>query len=310
MHPVSEVLALRDVREGGEWTPSQRAKNDAIYALAVLALTAARPLPRRAAAALGRGLGRLLHGVLRRERAIALANLKLAYPRLSRSEREALARAAFVTLGGLLGETVAALHGGFEPLPFPEASRRLLSEALAEGRGVVLPSAHLGPWERLAATLVAHDVPLTTMVRASYDPRFDALTARLRGGSGVETIPRGAPAAPARILRALRRGRVLGAPMDLASRVPSAPVPFLGQPARTAVGPARIALRTGAPVVVCTVERTEAGALAVTATRLDRTGAGAEPEEALALTARINAELGRRIRTAPEMWPWMHRRFG
>jgi KDO2-lipid IV(A) lauroyltransferase len=303
-------LALRDVREGGQWSASQRLKNDALYGLASVALWAARPWPRGALAFMGRNLGRLAHLLLARERRVARANVALAFPELPEGERRALARRAFVELGSLAGDVVSALTRSFSPLPFPEAARATLREALAEGRGVVLPSAHLGPWERVAATLVEAGFPLTTLIRESYDPRFDALFARLRSASKVEFIPRGHPGAAVRVVRALRKGRVLGAPMDLRSRVPSVAATLLGVPALTAVGPARIALRTGAAVVVATVERSTAGVLELTATRLDLAGMEGRSEAAdLALTQAINEELSRRIRTAPELWPWMHARF-
>lgn len=300
-------LTRRDVREGGQWSAAQRLKNDALYGMASAALWAARPWPSRVLALAGRNLGRLAHLLLTRERRIARANVALAFPDLPEPERRALAQRAFVELGSLLGETVAALTRSFPPLPFPELAQATLRDALAEGRGVVLPSAHLGPWERVAATLVGAGFPLTTLVRESYDPRFDALLARLRSASDVEFIARGHAGAAVRVVRALRRGRVLGAPMDLRSRVPSVAVTLLGVPAPTAVGPARIALRTGAAVVVATVERTAAGVLELTATRLALTGAEGRDERAL--TQAINEELSRRIRTAPELWPWMHPRF-
>ncbi|HEX7600146.1 MAG TPA: hypothetical protein VF316_01025, partial [Polyangiaceae bacterium] len=182
------TLTLHDVREGGRWTAAQRLKNDALYGVASAALWAARPWPRKVLSLVGRNLGRLAHLLLRRERRVARANVALAFPAMPEAERRALARRAFVELGSLLGDAVAALTHSFAPLPFPEEARATLREALAEGRGVVLPSAHLGPWERVAATLVAAGFPLTTLVRESYDPRFDALFVRLRGASKVEFI--------------------------------------------------------------------------------------------------------------------------
>ena len=59
-----------------------------------------------------------------------------------------------------------------------------------------------------------------TIARESYDPRLSRIYERLRGGHGVDVIWRARPGASARILRALRSGRVLGVPMDLRSRVP------------------------------------------------------------------------------------------
>jgi len=128
---------------------------------------------------------------------------------------------------------------------------------------------------------------------------------RLRGGRGVRVVWRGAPGAAAALLRTLRGNGVLGMPMDLASRVPSIEAPFLGAPAPTPIGPARLALRTGAAVVVGTV----APGPCVTVTAIDT--ADLEPDEAgeRALTIRINDELSRRIRAMPAHWVWMHPRF-
>jgi lauroyl/myristoyl acyltransferase len=100
--------------------------------------------------------------------------------------------------------------------------------------------------------------------------------------------------------------------MDLRSRVPSIDAPFLGSPAPTAVGPARIALRTGAAVVVGTVARvknaTRPEELEITMTRIDippKTSGDAEQ----ALTLALNSELSRRILAFPEGWVWMHPRW-
>jgi Kdo2-lipid IVA lauroyltransferase/acyltransferase len=289
-----------DVREGGEWSLSQRAKNDVLYCAAIGALGICRVLPRRGLQALGRALGGLAHLLARGERRRARANVVRAMPEANTEE---VVRACFRSMGSMLADSVAGLFGPLELLPMGAASRRVIAEAREEGRGVVLPSAHLGPWERVAATLVDGGVPLVTLVRESYDPRFDALLASVRRRGRVRTIPRGNPHAAIQIVRALRAGDVLGAPMDLRSRVPSVVVPFLGTAAKTAIGPARIALRTRAPVVVATLERVS-GRLEVTASRVATEGL-----DELELTARINDELSRRILTAPELWPWMHDRW-
>ncbi len=150
---------------------------------------------------------------------------------------------------------------------------------------------------------------MTAIAREPYDPRLAALYERLRSGRGVPVIYRGHPGAAARMLRTLRGGGVLGVPMDLRSRVPSIDVPFLGREAPTPVGPARLALRTGAAVVVGTVAPDLAQGLRVTCAEIPTNDlvAGAAGERTL--TARINAELEARILALPEEWPWMHDRF-
>lgn len=111
------------------------------------------------------------------------------------------------------------------------------------------------------------------------------------------------------MLRTLRRREVLGIPMDLRSRVPSVEVPFLGVPAATPIGPARLALRTGAAVVVATPAPSAAG-LVLTVTRVEVADLDPRaPLSATTLTARLNDELSARIRALPALWPWMHRRW-
>lgn len=303
------ALATRDVRLGGRWSAGQRAKNDVLYVLAHAALATCSWLPSRAVGLACGALGRVAHRFARSERERAKLNVMSAFPALSERETDAFVAACFSEMARMLEASVLALDGRAPRLAMDRDSSACIAAALAEGRGVVLPSAHLGPWESVAATLVRSGVPLVTLVRESYDPRFDALLGRVRGRGGVRTIARGAAGAPMAIVRALRAGKVLGAPMDLASRVPSVRVPFLGREAQTAVGPARIALRTGAPVVVATLEA-RGGRREVTATRVPtRDLSERDPLAATTLTRRINDELSRRILTMPEAWPWMHDRW-
>lgn len=295
---MEATLARRDLREGGRWSALQRIKNDAIFFAACGALAAVRLVPTGGLRAFGRSVAALARLLWPAARRLAEANVRRVFPD---RDAHALVRANYRALGEHLGDALASLRGDpLVPLPFPSEARRVFDDALAEGRGVVFASAHLGPWERVAATLVAEGVPLTVVTREAYDPRFDALYTRLRGGRGVTAIPRGTAGAGKRMLRVLRSGGVLGIPMDLASRVPSVDAPFLGLPAKTPSGPARLALRTGAAVVVATVDPVGR----VTATRIDTR----ETDETT-LTTRINDALSARIRAMPEAWVWMHERW-
>jgi KDO2-lipid IV(A) lauroyltransferase len=305
------VNGSHDLRLGGRWTALQRSKNDALWLLASLMLAATRPLPTTILRLLGRALGRTAHLLVGRARRTARDNVARVFPEMAPAERSDLVRGSFVTMGELLADAVALLQlrGPASTLPLSNEAREVLDEARAEGRGVVFASAHLGPWERVAASMVAAGVPLVALAREPYDPRFSRLYERLRGGHGVPVVWRARPGAAARILRTLRGGGVLGVPMDLRSRVPSCEAPFLGHPAPTAIGPARIALRARAPVVVGTAAPGPEGALVITATRIDSVGLECDEAGATELTARINAELSRRILALPHAWVWMHDRW-
>jgi KDO2-lipid IV(A) lauroyltransferase len=307
---ASEAKAPADRREGGRWSLTQRLKNDSLYALASTALLLLGFLPPRMLRAVGSAVGRLSHLAFVPARRTARANVARALPHLPPAARRALVQRCFVQLGGHLADALALLSGAaFAPLSLDASAVRVLAAARSEGRGVVFVSAHLGPWERVAGSLVAAGFPLTTMAREAYDPRFTGLYDALRGSLGVQVVYRGAAGSSARLLRALKQGRLLGLPMDLRSRVPSIDVPFLGHVARTPVGPARIALRTGAPVVVGTVARAATGEPIVTATRIATADLLKTRECELVLTRRMNDELSARILALPEEWVWMHPRW-
>ncbi|MDP9002433.1 MAG: lysophospholipid acyltransferase family protein [Myxococcota bacterium] len=299
-----------DLRCGVAWSPLQRVKNDALWWLASIALAATRPLPIPVLRYLGRCLGAVAHALVPRARRIAIDNVGRVFPGLDAVERSALVRRCYATLGELLGETIAPLasHRFIPPLPVCARSLGLIDQARAEGRGVVFASAHLGPWESVAASLVAAGVPLVTLVRESYDPRFSRLYERLRTRHGVRVVWRASPGAAVQIVRTLRAGGVLGMPMDLCARVASCDAPFLGHDAPTAIGAARLAIRMGAVVVVGTAAPFGDG-LQVTVTRIGTNDLPRQVAGEHELTRRINEELSRRILDLPHAWVWMHERW-
>lgn len=296
---------MADVRVGGKWTLRQRMKNDLIYGFVTISLAIATRLPPAMARRVGRMLGTIAWIAVPSLRRLAIQNVACGLPHVAPAERPALVKEVFRSLGTLLGDAVAMLDSRrrSELLPFLPGSLDVLRGAYAEGRGVVFASAHLGPWERVAATTAAQ-VPMTVVAREPYDPRLATIYSRLRAERGIRAIYRGASGAGIALVRVLRSGGVLAIPMDLATRATSIDVPFLDRPAPTPVGPARLAIRTGAVVVVGTVApMNERGDLALSFVRVEDSRCEHE------LTTRINAELSARIRALPELWPWMHRRW-
>jgi KDO2-lipid IV(A) lauroyltransferase len=329
MTPAAPPLATgpsaggTDVREGGTWTRRQRLKNDAIVAFVRAVLAVLVPLPPRLVRAVGQAIGAaglLLLPLTAR----ALRTLGIALPHATVGQRLALVTRSYLALGGHLGDALAsldvrrplvALAVGPDDLALLARAARAARAGTGEDgapRGVVFPSAHLGPWERVAATLVARGVPMTVLARASYDPRLQRVYDRLRQSRGVPALYRGHPGAPGGIVRALRSGRVLAIPMDLRSRVPSVPVPFLGRTTGVPVGPARIALRTGAAVVVGTIApgARRSDPMRITCTEIPTFDLVPGEAGERTLTERIALELERRIRALPGEWVWMHDRFG
>jgi Kdo2-lipid IVA lauroyltransferase/acyltransferase len=298
-----ERPARRDVRHGEDWTLAQTLKNACLYLLVRAAVALADRLPSRVLLALTRWLGGLSHRVLRDERLLAEQNLARAFPGIDAC---ALARSAFRNAGENLGRSLLLRRTAFSisaHVVVSDETRSLLERALSEGRGAVFVSAHIGPFEWLAARASELGLRPVVVVRESYDPRLDAIVDRHRLARGVAVIHRGHPDATIAIARALRNGMLVGFLSDLGSRVPSTAVRLLGLPASLPVGPQRFALRFAAPILVGALEPQADGHFELRAQRVFA-------QDLQELTQRVADALGVAIDRSREHWLWMARALG
>lgn len=295
---------MGDRRLGETWTPFQRIKNDVLFGVASAALSLTKRMSDEHRRAAGRALGRWASITMRRMRRRAEARLRDAFG----EKPPVTAEQVFMTLGQDLADTVALLDRRCvgDRMPLAPEGRAVLDEALGQGRGVIFCTAHLGPIDLMAASVAECGYEVTTLARESYDPRFTELYDALRGQRGVRTIYRGRAGMEQAIVRALRRGGLVGFPMDLGGRgVAVRQLPFLGRRVGLPIGPARLAALVGAPVVVGTPAPGPSGVW----TTVEHIGAamGDDPDhDACKLTESIAASLERRIRALPEHWVWMH----
>lgn len=183
-----------------------------------------------------------------------------------------------------------------------------LDAVLAEGRGAIVVTAHIGNWELLCARLArrGHRGAVVGRVRRN-DPSHLWLV-DMRRAYGIETIPQDAP--PRQALDVLRSGGVLGLLTDLRVRqLDGVELPFLGTPALTMTAPAAFARVHRAPLVPVRCVREGTGyRLSVDAPlELDRTLA--RHDAMVDLLTRQNELFGRWIAETPEQWAWHQRRW-
>jgi Kdo2-lipid IVA lauroyltransferase/acyltransferase len=185
-----------------------------------------------------------------------------------------------------------------------------VTNAERQGKGVLFLTGHLGAWELKPFAHALYDHPIYFVVRAINNPRVDALVNRYRSASGNTPIEKKQSARA--ILRVLRQGGIVGILADQnAALEDSVFVDFLGTPAATTTGIARIARHTGAAVVpVHSYWDAALGKYRLhydPALVLQRT----EDEEGDIRnhTALFNEVLGGYIRSFPDQWFWVHRRW-
>jgi KDO2-lipid IV(A) lauroyltransferase len=271
-------------------------------------------LPRSAAVAVGRGLGRIayrLGGGLRRT---GERNLLLAFPELAAAERERLLRGSFENLGRLLGEFSqfprATRESLREMVEYDQVGLAHLREAEQEKRGVIFLTGHLGAWELLSFGWSALEYPINFLVRPIDNPRIEDFIEGVRTRFGNRAIDKKSAARQA--LRVLRDGGTLGILADLNTHPKEGVfVPFFNHLACTTAGIATLALRTNAVVIpTCAVwdeSRRRYFFHGDPPVELVRTGDDKRDVEIN--TARFTAAIERMVRLYPEQWLWIHKRW-
>jgi len=276
------------------------------YALARFALSSLAHSPLVVSHWLGRCYARLLDLVLPRLRRVALANLAMALPALSRDERVRIVDGVFRSIARLLvifarfprlnGTNIGQWirYEGFEHF----------EQALQRRKGVLFATAHLGNWELSAFAHALLTAPMHVVVRPLDNPLIDALVARRRTMSGNKLIEKKNFARG--ILQALGANEAVGILIDQnASLDTGVFIDFFGIPACAGAGFARLAAHTGAAVIPGFALWSESERRFVLRFYPEVPMSGDIQQD----TARIHAVLECVIREYPDQWLWIHRRW-
>jgi KDO2-lipid IV(A) lauroyltransferase len=297
----TSAVGRADRRFGQAWTRRQSVKNWALRGLVRALLGAVDRLPARLVVSLGAPLGRLAKRVLPRALATARARvqacsnvpiaLDVAETCFARAGRN-LAACALLRRAGVRAESLVSI---------PAGSLEVLTLALSKGRGAIVVSAHLGPFEVIPARLAELGFSPAVLVRESYDPGLDEVVDFHRSSRGIEVIHRGKVGAALKVVRALRNGRPVGILPDLGSRaVPTLPARFLGRTVAFPIGAQQIARNVECPLVAGTLKRAPDGApFELLFEEIDQAGSLEH------VTQRVADALAKAVRRSPEEWLWM-----
>jgi len=282
------------------------------YAAAWMILKSVSLAPRAFALKAGQAVGALAYAVLPHLRRHAEINLRLAFPDLDERGRARIRRGAFRNLGRLLGEISQ----------FPRLNRENISSivtyeglenylnAVAQGRGVILLTGHIGAWE---LSVYAHSIyghPMAFLARRVDNPLVERLAESYRSRYGNRSIDK--KGSVREVLKKLKSGGVVGILADLnASREEGVFCDFFGLEACTTAGVATLALRTGAVVLpgyLIWDEKERIHRLHFEPP-VETINTGAQKEDVIANTARYTKVLESIIRRYPDQWLWIHRRW-
>jgi KDO2-lipid IV(A) lauroyltransferase len=276
--------------------------------LAVFLLWLLHGLPLPLLAAIGRGLGWVLFRVAGRRRRIVEINLSLCFPELDNTQRRRLAQAHFQVLARSM------LERGMLWWSRPERLQRLIRVEGADairglldaGRPVMLLAPHFVGLDA-GGVGIAMRFDCASLYAEQSSKVFNRLLYQGRKRFGDQLLL-SRDENLRTIVRAMKAGRPFYYLPDVNFRTrDSIFVPFFGVPAATVSGLSRLAKLTGAAVVPCATRMLPGGQGYVV--EVGQAWDNYPTDDVEADTRRMNAWIEEAVRTMPEQYYWVHRRF-
>ena len=283
-----------------------------LYGLFVIARILLPLLPLWVIRQLGQGLGTLACVCLRRERARTWEHLEQAFGQHhGAAERRRIASRVFQHLG----------MNGLEWLASPKFTAAMLQrlirvhgmehvqQAITDGKGLIFLSAHFGNWELLAAYFGSLGLRGGVVARRLRYPEYEDWLIAMRRAHGVETFLR--DASFKELVRRLKAGECIGLMPDQdVDSIDGIFVDFFGRPAYTPTGPAALALLTGAALLPSYIVRGAHGRCDIyVEPPVVVRSTGDRDRDVREITQGWSRITERYIRTYPDQWVWMHRRW-
>ena len=259
-------------------------------------------LPLRAAQWFGRRIGTLVYCFAWKRNKIALKNMSVGIPEVPVEERRKLIKKMWQHFGMLFAEVA---HGDQVLRESKFVNLDLLREARATGKGGFICSAHLGNWEMDVPKMVGNNFQMNPVYRKANNPWLDKLLFDRR--CGVK-IPKGTLGARL-MLETLNKGDFIAILCDQKLRE-GEEIPFFGKPAMTATAMASLAIKKDVPIFMVKGIRGKDNKYTFTVQERVKIPTGLPVKDAVRETmVYINNLYWDWIRTNPEQYLWVHRRF-
>lgn len=273
-------------------------------------------LPRKLSLFFSSLLAKTVYALLGNLRRTAKINLEIAFPEKTSTEREEIAKAAFLNLGRILTEVSRFNKISVEELEqlvkieFDEETAKIYEAEKAKGRGTIIVSPHLGNWEIAVFAYSAFREPLSYLARPLDNPLIEEMTVNLRTRFGNRPIDK--TNSVSTVMKILHEGGVLGVLPDVNTQTKEGVfVPFFGVPACTTSGVAMLAMRTNSMIVpICGVWDEENNRYKLINGKIvEPVKIGTRQEMIAETTALYTAEIEKFIRKYPKQWLWIHKRW-
>jgi Kdo2-lipid IVA lauroyltransferase/acyltransferase len=249
---------------------------------------------------LGAYLGRILFWISSSSAAIQRSNLLQS--NLVQTNLNTILRANAEESGKSLIETLAIWQQSHEVL-LQQVKQvhgwEHVNSALEEKKGVIFLTPHMGCFE-IASIYYGSRHPVTVMYRPSKIKWLQNMMDTGRARSGV-TLAEANIAGVRKLMHALKRGEAIGIlPDQIPAEGEGEWAPFFGKPAYTMTLASKLAVKTGATVMMAFGERLADGSgYAIHLTKVD----------SIATAALLNQAIEKQIAQKPEQYLWQYNRY-
>lgn len=239
-------------------------------------------------------------------RSLAKKQLQMIFPEKNEKEINKIIKKMFYHMGLTTAET----YFGDKDKLFRNCEVKgwdNLDEAVKMGKGVILATGHIGNWE-LAGKYIAAHYDMAVVGKRQRNRYFDDYTNALRLKDNVIVINKKNALRP--ILKMLGDGFIVSLLMDQNAGKNGILTDFLGHDASTFVGAAKIAVKTGCPIVPAYAIRKDDGThLFIFEELILPKGYENNLEEITKFTEMISKKIEKYIYQYPHLWFWVHKRW-
>lgn len=191
----------------------------------------------------------------KKDREAVINNLRIVLPDATNAEINKKAKEVFINFGLYLVEFLRfkSIDRNFVEKHFFIQGGEIIDEALKEGKGAILLTAHIGNWELGGMALALLGYKIMAIALDHKDVRINNFFKKRREAKGMEVVSLGVSVK--KCFKALKDNKfvaVLG-DRDFSNTNPS--FSFLGRKKNIPRGPVVLSLRTGAPIIPIFVMR-------------------------------------------------------
>jgi len=248
-----------------------------------------------------------LIGPITSKHRIAEVGLRTAFPEKSDAEIKSLLREQWNNTG----RTLAEFPLTHRLKPFNKNSRVEVVglDIFKRHAPAVIVTGHFANWEVMATVLTQSELPVRITYRKINNPHIDARVRKQREAYGTKFLVQKSTHRGGReLLDALKNGESVALLNDQKFNT-GLSIPFFGEPAMTAQGAVRLALKTGRPLLRMSVSRRKAKFVVTFYEPIELINSGDRDADVHNGVTKVTQFIETRIRENPAQWFWVHRRW-